>query len=170
MFNKHRHYGRLVVIWAMLAGIPLVWLDLEGWVGKTLSTVQLFVMMGGILMLFQHGRGPLCEKCIDQMPLNGQEKAAQRRGVLKAMHTLWDGHNLLWFMLVIIALSFASVFIPSEVLRHTADTIMSLPLVLLFMGYHVHERLQPWCPFCRWGRGDEDEESPAPTPAQPSTV
>jgi hypothetical protein len=33
----------------------------------------------------------------------------------------------------------------------------------------VHNRLQPWCPWCHWGRG-HDEQVEAPDPIVPEAV
>lgn len=166
---KHRHYGRIVMIWAMLAGIPIIWMDLGGWPGKILSYAQLMVMTGGMLMSMRHRTAGLCEKCIEHMPLDGAEQAQKRQGALKTMHVLWQGRgqNMVWFLIGVVLLATAGAFAPAGVLRHMADSVMMLPLVALFIGYHVHERLQPWCPFCHWGNGGEEEPSPEITPSSP---
>jgi hypothetical protein len=28
----------------------------------------------------------------------------------------------------------------------------------------VHRRIEPWCPYCGWGRDDDGEDTPEPTP------
>jgi hypothetical protein len=170
MFFKHRHYGRLVVIWAMIAGIPITWLDLTGWPERITSYVQILVMATGIILNMRHRTGALCNQCIQQMPLDGAEQAEKRHKVLKTLHALWEGQRMLWFLLVIMALIFAGTYAPDGALRHTADSFSLLPLVVLFIAYHIHERLQLWCPFCHWGNGGEEEPSPQVTPSSPVTA
>ena len=31
---------------------------------------------------------------------------------------------------------------------------------------HVHRKLYPWCPYCRWGDGGKEEVVPDPDPAE----
>ena len=38
-----------------------------------------------------------------------------------------------------------------------------LPLVTMALTV-VHRRIEPWCPYCGWGRGGDDEDTPEPTP------
>ena len=41
------------------------------------------------------------------------------------------------------------------------DLVLVLPLATMALTV-VHRRIEPWCPYCGWGRGDDDADVPDP--------
>lgn len=52
--------------------------------------------------------------------------------------------------------------------------LFHVPLAGVMLAISLHARPQPWCPYCRWGGGDDGprEDVPAPDPSgyRPSPV
>lgn len=104
----------------------------------------------------------LCEACISDMPTDGQEQAAAHARDLAVFHALFDSRK---GQIAYTAAMAAPLLIPGRQIRRAALTAASL--AGLYTGYaeHLHYRLQPWCPQCRWGKDGDGAREPSPEPS-----
>jgi hypothetical protein len=114
------------------------------------------------LMLRAHDRR-LCEHCVSSMPLNPSETAARYK------RRFWVAHNGTEARYVIPYLAFlvAANFVPGTVGRLVWVSAQA-SLIYLLAVYTTHRRLQPWCPWCKGGHG-EDEDVDTPDPIVPES-
>lgn len=102
----------------------------------------------------------LCEKCIAATPLDLQKAVDRWKPVLRARHNRRLGVAV---ALLIVGGTLATVFSPSHPKPwwYYAANIMVVVVVAGYFGVqHVHRRLYPWCPWCRWEGDGEAEISP----------
>lgn len=126
-----------------------------GWIPTVAVVPILFAM-------FAHMRIPACSRCLAEMPLDGSEQAER--------HATWLWFSHRWGLVLG---SYAAIFVvsvaPSWIFgRSTATAVMlcgsGLGWLPMFRAFGLHDRLRPWCPWCRRGRDDDDETAPAPQP------
>lgn len=165
---KHRHWGEHALVGAMVVGSASDWTPVSDKVSDIIGWMVGGAMIVAFVVHFSHLRGALCEDCIKAMPLDGHETARRRKPLLWAYHRLYDSRNtMLYVLLGLVAVSaLAGNFLekrsaPSLILFN----LVTLGIIGIYVANGVHRRLQPWCPYCRWGRDDEDETvAPAPAP------
>jgi hypothetical protein len=112
-----------------------------------------------------HGRS-LCERCASEAPLNPGMEAERCDRRLRQMH--WIGDMPPFVVLTAGFLVIVAVNVAGAVLRLGAPTTLALIGIGLYVNVitRTHNRLQPWCPYCRRGRGDGDPAvTPTPDPA-----
>jgi hypothetical protein len=111
---------------------------------------------------FMQHREHLCERCAAATPLDPQKQVVRWKTLLRLTHV----KNLFWIWLGIIAVQVAVTHaVPPGPLPYAVDAAVSFLIGVLITAVWVHNRLQPWCPYCRWGKGGEHEEVPDPDPA-----
>lgn len=134
----------------------MTWL---GW-GPTLMVVPF------VASIIAHSRIPACEVCVRKIPLNGSELAERRRFFLQWNHRFW------WLLAPFLVINVVTLGVASLFDDRTMDSIMGAiagsAWVPTLIAVEIHDRLRPWCPWCRRGR-DDDEEAPAPTPVPAGT-
>lgn len=167
---KHRHYGEHAMIVCVLVGGEVDWIPLHGTADSIVDSLSVMLTAAAAIVSVFHMSGPLCETCIDAMPLDAQEKTERRMWLLRFRHRLTDRH-LIWKAVGYFAVY--SVLLWIFGLTSTWTTVLgSVSTIfiafLLFSGF-VHHRLQLWCPWCRRD-GGEDEQATAPDPASPVVV
>lgn len=133
----------------------------------------------GLWFLGRQHEPVTCAACWDRFPINPEEQAARRaRPSLAFIHVLlWVGDriNRLRFMDGFTSQFLASMLMLMAVVS-TARIFIGPPWISMVTLFYIlffvhsarrHAQLQPWCPWCRRGKG-RDKEPEAPTP-EPST-
>jgi hypothetical protein len=110
------------------------------------------------ISLFAHNR-KLCERCIASMPLDAATVAVRYAMRFRVAH-LFENKLLALGYLVLVAGS--SLFYTHPVGKYGWAAVEASLIYLLFV-YITHQRLQPWCPYCKGG-GEELTAPTAPTP------
>ena len=106
----------------------------------------------------------LCERCVAATPLDTQAAVDRWRPALR-----WE-HRLRWRLAVLIVSTALLVWTGSFHPEPWWGWLAVIPAILgyssIFISAWQHRRLYPWCPFCRWDDGGDEEVSPdvpAPT-------
>jgi hypothetical protein len=151
------HKGHWLYLAAMIPLAATGFLPQTGAWG-TLGYLSGMLSIGGQYINSQHGT-TLCEECVTEFPTDAPEYAAQRKWRFTVFHR-WSGIRAL--------LAVVAIIVVSHFLSRPWSGVAYLPL-LLFVGLLVvmarfHSSYQPWCPYCRRGRGGDDPEvAPDPT-------
>lgn len=122
--------------------------------------------------------GEPCTACDRHRPLNGQAQADKHEHRFQMVHRIWDpieARNVWAFMRGI--RGFIFLFAIGMVARvivqfpYAVDSFLNaltftLPLAYLMWLNPLHNRLRPWCKYCRKGGGDDEKEVvPEPDPS-----
>ncbi len=171
------HYaGELYLSGMALQGVALVSMNLlpEGAQWATTAVVFPYLMLAVVALILQtevHDRN-LCPRDLAQAPLADPEGEVQRRmGWLRRYHGARK--RLLLAPVLLIAVMVVALAFPG-------GRFIQQGALLVFMAFaswrlyiiRIHRRLRPWCPMCRWGRGDDGPKEPSPVtpPANVHTV
>lgn len=106
----------------------------------------------------------LCEICARNFPLDASATAERKKTFL------WLFHHF-ELRLILIGLILAFDFTAPHFLSHNFSTIVvnivGLSLLPFIYSSGIHFQLQPWCPYCRHGKGGHDTNvlDPEPDPA-----
>lgn len=173
-FMREANIGRFGMwlghFWAafMLASIAM-WPIADGlhknpyvhWFILVLSYVGILSFIYGIKHEFR-----LCERCIGNMPLDGDRTVQRRKKHLRFNHWLNElrfmGRTIIWLALV---------FLPNVFSGWTTiwlDLACGPAVAYILVTDRLHRRLYPWCPWCNWGDGGDHEC--VPDPVVPETV
>ncbi len=118
-----------------------------------------------IMVDFNYHEARLCERCIAATPLDPQKAVNRWDRVLRISHSK---KALITMTFLVVVWFFTAPWITAE--HHwwgNAINVAALLVVAVIVTtMHVHRRLYPWCPYCRWGgRGGQEEAVPDPDPA-----
>lgn len=151
----------------------------------TIAIVATGALLGAVGVW--HLRVRICERCADDVPLDGAAAAEKNRMSLWLVHrisTPLDGflqhianHPIL-IAVASVAVVFALDWIGALSIIVAGIRVVWLPLfvaTILFLMYGMragqrHDSLQPWCPWCRSGGGGDDETVPEPRPTTGATL
>lgn len=122
----------------------------------SLALLPLALFVG--VSIIVHNR-QLCERCAAALPLDASATAG-RYGLRFRVAHLFQGRLFAFCYLAVVAASF--VFYSDPVGRFGTALVESSLVYLLFV-YVTHQRLQPWCPYCRSG-GDDHTVPTTPDP------
>lgn len=163
-------------IWDLIAHLqPLIWWfsagsavvtaivpDLVGsWAAWTISLSLLLAIVAGI----KHQRS-LCARCAAATPLNTEAAVEKDGRWLRMFHWLYEHSRLAsWGLVGLIA---AEVVVSGGLGQAVGALVNVLLGLQVFLGLK-HRVLAPWCPWCHWGGGGDDEVAPEPAPP-PSIV
>lgn len=154
-------YAIGLVIAAIIAldafGRPHGWLQ---WANAGLTVCWLVIL----LVASPHHQRRLCERCARATPLDPQAAATRWSLAFRVTH----GKVVKFIPLIlIVALIVATEGVKGQPLwEYLANSAVLVLVFLTYLASWQHTRLQPWCPFCRWGdEGDHESapEVPAPT-------
>lgn len=149
-----RHIGMfLPYLVQLIYGVTTWFPDLPEWVTAIITVVA----VGCVWIVIQHSR-ELCDKCLGEMPLD-PDKAVKRN-----MRPLWLIHHMKKPAIAMGVVFLASIALP----KHWWETHVIADLLFAAVCYWMfaamrHQRLQPWCPWCRDDGDDFFEEVPDPT-------
>lgn len=167
------HYWLPLMVGYDLLEAPLFWLHGTVWDGISTAAVI------PVTLLMLHGvrhEVKLCAPCAVKIPLDGHEAARARRRTLRAVH--WAARRHGWTMgrlsfrpsrafLMLLVLVLAGYLLPKGPWWLVGNGIaFDAFFCSMILGNRIHQRLQPWCPQCRWGDGGEAEPSPDPSPSE----
>jgi len=142
--------GALIV----LTLVPTV-ADLVPW-PVPLILIPVAVFLGWSILV--HNRY-LCERCIASLPLDASTVASRYAIRFRVAHLF---ESRLFALCYLGTLGGSAVVYNHPVGRYTWAAAEA-SLAYLLMVYVTHQRLQPWCPYCRNG----GEEQTASTPPKP---
>lgn len=112
-----------------------------------------------------------CGLCQAATPPNGAESATRRDRTLRLVHAV-RAHQI-WAVgyvlsVVVTVLVVANVFdLSSYVVARMLDLTLMIPAAASMLMFNTHDRLRPWCPYCRRRGGWEwwpPEAAPDPDP------
>lgn len=168
-------HERPAVMWfghyslAVLAVIITALIALQGpgrehgwisWAGGVLTVGWLFIL----LVADPHHDRRLCERCATATPLDPQTAARCWHPAFMVAHSKFVRFIPVTLILLLVAVTW---HIKGQPLwEYVANATILVLSFLTYVSSWQHTRLQPWCPFCNWGRGGEHEEAPdvpAPT-------
>ncbi len=114
----------------------------------------------------QHDRA-LCEDCMASMPLDPAGAAQSYRTRLAVAHLATDPRLVAAYVVVlltgsVVLLNFSLVPV---LLGRALWVGLQVTLIYLVLSYATHRRLQPWCPHCGGGGGDDQVGTPDPLPS-----
>jgi hypothetical protein len=110
------------------------------------------------LSLFAHNRH-LCERCIASVPLDASATAGRYAFRFRVTHLF---ERRLFAVCYLAAVAGCS-FLYADPVGKYCWAAAEASLAYLLSVYVTHQRLQPWCPYCRSG-GEEQTAPTAPTP------
>jgi hypothetical protein len=101
----------------------------------------------------------LCERCIASLPLDAPTVASRYARRFRVAHLFENKLFALCYLIVLVA----SSLLYGNPIGRFGWAVAAASLVYLLSVYVTHQRLQPWCPYCR--NGGEDQVSPStPSP------
>lgn len=162
--------GHLLVCRPPMPVVVLVWLGASTAVDATgiRAASAVFVAAAtGYLLLAIRQRRRLCLGCAAAVPLDPGGEAARRLRWLRLAH--WQTASS-WLPIAVLAvpvLALAAVALTVDLPAFgLAVAAAVMPAAVGIHAMALHERLRPWCPWCRGGGGGEpDDPEPDPDPA-----
>lgn len=105
----------------------------------------------------------LCERCITATPLDPQAAVTRWDRILRFFHqrkriTVLAVAVTLWFFV-------GAAFTDHKWWSYVLSVLCYALIGVLFTALHMHRKLYPWCPYCKWDGGGEKEVVPDPDPA-----
>jgi hypothetical protein len=101
----------------------------------------------------------LCLRCIAESPADPAHAVETRRVWLRMFHSATTASGVA----VLVVVAAVGVAAGLMIRPGWGDLVLVLPLGTMALTV-VHRRIEPWCPYCGWGRGGDDEDTPEPTP------
>lgn len=149
-----RHLSNAAVCAFLAVSIAVPWLPNLPRIANALITVG---VLGVLFASFQHTR-ELCERCIGRVPLDPTAAVNRSRPALKAVHR----NKVLIIPIVVFVL--AGMVLPEHSWwAHLFNSLAMGSCLTANVCTGRHRLLEPWCPFCHRGDGDDNAELPAPT-------
>jgi hypothetical protein len=147
------------LVLSVIAGVAADLGVLTGWPAEASDLVTFVPMVYAALNRNFHERNAvLCNRHFHETPDDPAEAVRQARWALRMTHKI----NRPWLVVPLVIVALLVQDLLKRVL-HQPALVSSLPVGVAFIGMSgmcwvgsVHERLQPWCPFCRRGGGGED--------------
>jgi len=157
--EDRRRHGRHLAVPAIYAFI-VVTVTMQ-WLPEMPRIVNLLMfaaLMGLFYAYMQHDR-ELCDRCMAKMPLDPDAAVRRNRRLLKARH------HPLWVLGPMVALVVTEDLLPYQSWEEkVAGTLVNAVFAIFITVATRHQHLQPWCPWCRGGGGDDDALAPVAPP------
>jgi hypothetical protein len=147
------HYAPAVIIVIIVCSCVTDLLPIR--ISNDISRAYLPLIAVMLYPLLRHKR-TLCTQCVTDMPLDGGERAARplTRTALHLTHLVTI--RKIWIGMAVFVIA-STVFLLLNL--HWLNTVLLetelLALLVLWRSTTVHQRLRPWCPWCR-GPGDSN--------------
>jgi len=127
-------------------------------------------LVGAFIWLWRaqsrHDRS-LCITCIRRMPDDPAAAVAKHVRAILVIHlrrVLYLRRTVFVAILVVLFVALLLGGLLGGALGGLAVAIGFMFSIVMGWSSEWHRRLQPWCPFCRWGDGGDHESSPTPDP------
>jgi hypothetical protein len=164
-FHRISHYAMSFFLAMQIGIMTLAVLDIfteaNPWVVVIVGFGVFFAGVIGIITWLIHRRRLLCEECIEQMPLDGAEKAAQWDRHLATVHVL--DH---WWGLLLVLAYLGSGYILEPLIGRPGSDIFSSGIAVWYLWSIIrHAKVVPWCKRCGWDEGGGEEWVPEPDPS-----
>lgn len=120
--------------------------------------VSLPISMAFVLIIFisnVHSTS-ICPVCIETTPLDGNLEAAKKNYFLKIFHM----NRIFLYIFIVYFISDLIISDHKSLLYIGCTALATLALMLMCKITIVHNILQPWCPYCHWDEGGDEEEVP----------
>ena len=120
-----------------------------------LATAVIFIWL---VAWYSDGRihkNNLCERCIAASPLDPQKQVDKWKPALWASHSPW--------ILTLPLIGVVAIFIKSSSYSLPWIALHVFGMILIFLTTipeRAHRKLYPWCPYCHWGDGGDEEIVP----------
>jgi hypothetical protein len=162
------HQAPHVLIGSIVACIGLVLRPLPP--GSLASVVAPSVLVAVVLLSWvsmrRHDRS-LCEFCVAAMPINPTEAATRYRRRLALAHLGADRRIVVAYLVLLVGSCLLLLGGP-PMLRLWGPYVWSgvqATMIYLVLSHTTHRRLQPWCPRCQDGGGEDHAVDPDPEPS-----
>lgn len=101
----------------------------------------------------------LCLRCLAESPADPARAVESHRRWLRLFHSATTASGV---AVLVVA---AAIGVTAGLLIRPGwgDLVLVLPLGTMALTV-IHRRMEPWCPYCGWGRDDDGEDAPQPTP------
>ena len=123
----------------------------------SLALIPLVLYVG--VSIIVHNR-QLCERCIAALPLDASAAAGRYGRRFRVAHLF----QTRFFAACYLAVVAGSFVLYSDPVGRFGTALVESSLVYLLFVYVTHQRLQPWCPYCRHGGGDDETTPVTPDP------
>lgn len=163
-WGAHHDLRLLGVMWVAFI---ISYLTPATWLALAMMYLGLGAQLLATVGVINHARHGMCERCIAEWPLNASEIAERRAWVFGLTHrpryalgVFFAGYGLMVGLPFLLGKPWGSIL---------GWTVWTLSLLTSSYARRWHERLMPWCPYCRrrgWGRGDRVEAPPPPPKAK----
>ncbi|WP_160051308.1 hypothetical protein [Nocardiopsis sp. FR26] len=111
-------------------------------------------------------QGRICERCFAGMTLTPSEDAARHARTLRMVHRLADRPR--WLLMVASMVTVAVLLSTLMWQPWAGGPLIGALFAWSLLALDLHQRLQPWCPWCPHGRGDHDEDPVPVVPPSPA--
>ena len=127
---------------------------------RALATGLLVLFIAGQLAVQNH-TGILCSRCLERAPTNAAVLAKRRDWMLRLFH--WEQAHPFKIMLALLVMVALDIWLlsPSSVMPFTVWPWFALSALAL----RFHNRVAPWCPYCKGGGGGHGAHTPDPVPS-----
>ncbi len=125
--------------------------------GPALWALFAVAFLLGVSILVHNRR--LCERCIAALPLDASTVASRYRIRFRVAHLFESRLFAVGYLTVLTG----SALLAGDPVGRYVWAAAEASLVYLLLVYVTHQRLQPWCPYCKHG----GEEQRAPTSPDP---
>ncbi|MFE5852983.1 hypothetical protein ACFQ61_07145 [Streptomyces sp. NPDC056500] len=169
--RRFRHHGTRFYIGYLLVAMATYPIPLPWWAALAYTGLNTLAIWVGLILMQLHRKGSLCEKCIAELPLNPQDRAASPyvRIPLRAGHILYGSGFMTTVTMVCVIATTGGALFTSGLLRIVLqESALVLLLLITLQDYH-HSKYGPWCPWCDNGDGDDDRVQ-QPEPLAPRLV
>lgn len=151
-WRHSRHLAEPAIYPLYLINLATTWLPHMPRIAAVAITVA---MLGALAVILMHER-ELCERCISRIPLDPQKTVNRYRQALRAIH------HPKWLLGSAIAPLIVGASLPQQWWEtKTANSLCTVIGAIALFSVFRHQRLQPWCPFCR---RDDGDDTPATIP------
>lgn len=124
---------------------------------------------GTLLVVYyrSHLRDGMCTRCFAGMSVTPSEDAARHSRALRTVHRLT---GLPFWGLQVLAMAVVSALLAVTMWQPwLGGPLAGALFARTLRSLDLHQRFQPWCPWCDHGRGRGRDEEPAPAgPSSPS--